>query len=305
MTGFAEKSWPYAIPLLLYRRHPPLVALLALLLLPSCSAVDAVNALTPTESIESIQTAAYADGPRHSLDIYTPKDPKPDAPILVFIYGGGWDSGEKGDYLFAAEAFTSAGYTVVVPDYRLYPEVIYPSFVQDAALAVAWTAEHFDGRALVLMGHSAGAHIALHLALETEFLADAGVDRCSTIAGAAGLSGPYGAVEVTTEPHLSIFPERLQGDDAPLTHVSKAVPPVYLATGLRDERVYPKNTLELAAALEGIGADVTLNTYPELDHVDTAKLLSHFFDDNGPVRSDLLAFLDKRRGADGPFCLKS
>lgn len=276
--------------------------LIAALCLTGCDAADVLNAVTPKQSIGSIETFAYTQGPRGSLDLYTPTTPKPGAPVIVFFYGGGWDSGDKGMYLFAAEAFTAAGYTVAVPDYRIYPTVIYPAFVEDAAKAAAWTAKHFPETPLVLMGHSAGAHSALMLALDTDFLKNQGVERCQTIAAAIGLAGPYGAVKVSKEPHITIFPDRLAGDDAPLAHVSKAAPPTLLMTGLKDETVYPKNTIALAKALAAAGATTQLITYPDLDHVDMIKLLSHWFEEDGPVKADVLRFLDGRVGADGPFC---
>ncbi|MEM9878231.1 MAG: alpha/beta hydrolase [Pseudomonadota bacterium] len=273
-----------------------------LVLLAGCEPVDIVNALTSTKSIQSIETFAYGDKPRQQLDIYAPRVAKDAAPILLFIHGGGWDSGDKGDYKFLAEAFTSAGYHVVVPNYRLYPDVIYPEIVADAAQALAWTAAYFSGQSIIVMGHSAGAHSALMLGLETPFLGSHGIDRCNTIAGVIGLAGPYGAVPLTQHKHIKIFPERFMGRDAPLNNVSAKVPPILLATGLADETVYPKNSVELAAALEAAEAAVELITYPDLDHVDVVKLLSHFFVDDGPVKTDLLRFMATRDGISGPFC---
>jgi len=285
-----------------FRMQRVFFLIITLFTLTECSPVDIVNALTPTKSIRSIETFQYAAGKRQSLDIYTPKDPKADAPILVFIHGGGWDSGDKSDYKFLAATFTSAGYSIAVPNYRLYPEVIYPDIVEDAARAVSWTRDHFNGRPIILMGHSAGAHSAIMLALETSFLADQGVDRCAAINAAIGLSGPYGIVELTEEPHISIFPDRFTGEDAPLNIATQTVPPILLATGMKDDDVYPQNSIALAQELTGQGASVELITYPDLDHVDTVKLLSYFFEDDGILKQDVLAFLDKREGVQAPFC---
>lgn len=276
--------------------------LIAALCLTGCDAADFLNAVTSETSIQSIDSFAYGDGPRATLDLYTPASPRPGAPIVVFIHGGAWDSGDKDMYLFVAEAFTSAGYTIAAPNYRLYPDVIYPAFVEDAAKAVAWVAKRYPGTPLIIAGHSAGAHSALMLALETGFLEKQGIDRCQRIAAAIGLAGPYGAVAVTREPHISIFPERLQGDDAPLNYVSQAAPPTLLMTGLKDTRVYPKNTIALAKALAAAGASTQLITYPELDHVDMVKLLSHWFEGEAEVKTDLFAFLNAQDAAQGPFC---
>lgn len=270
--------------------------------LAQCGPVDVLNAVTPEKSIRAVETYAYADGPRQSLDLYTPKQPAPGAPIIVFIYGGGWNSGAKEDYKFAAEAFTSAGYTVAVPDYRLYPDVTYPAFVEDAARAAAWTARRFPDAPLILIGHSAGAHIALMLAMETDFLGAEGVERCQIIAAAVGMSGPYGAIPAKREPYITIFPGRLSGDDAPIGNVSANVPPLLLLTGLQDTTVLPANTIVLTDDLKEAGADVSMITYTDLNHADTVKLLADFFDEQGTVRADVLAFLDGKTGTPGPFC---
>lgn len=274
----------------------------ACLLLAHCGPVDVLNAVTPDKSIASVETAAYASGQRQTLDLYTPKTPKEGAPIIVFIYGGGWDSGAKDDYKFAAEAFTSAGYTVAVPDYRLYPDVIYPAFVEDAAMAAAWTAKRFPGTPLVLIGHSAGAHTALMLALETDFLASQGIERCQTIAAAAALSGPVGILPLKREPYISIFPERMTGQDAPLNTVSAKTPPILLMTGLKDTTVLPGNSISMAKALKEAGSPATLRTYADLSHTDTVKLLADFFTDESSLRGDVLGFLIDHSSAKAPFC---
>ena len=61
-----------------------------------------------------------------------------DAPVMMFIYGGGWNDGAKADYAFVGHAFASRGFVTVVPDYRLVPQVRFPDFVDDCALALRW-----------------------------------------------------------------------------------------------------------------------------------------------------------------------
>jgi len=81
--------------------------------------------------------------------------------VVIFFYGGEWQAGEKGDYRFAAEALTSEGFIAVLPDYRIYPEVTFPAFVQDGARAVRWVHDNIaafggDPGRIYLMGHSGG-----------------------------------------------------------------------------------------------------------------------------------------------------
>src|SRR5262249_23860657 len=137
----------------------------------------------------------YADLPRQKLDVYRPTHISSPAPVIVFFYGGGWESGSKHDYRFVARSLVSHGFITVLPDYRLYPDVTFPAFVQDGASAIKWTYENIarfggDPTRIYLMGHSAGAHTAVLLALDGHYLAEAGTPN-SAIKAVAALAGPY------------------------------------------------------------------------------------------------------------------
>ena len=100
--------------------------------------------------------------------------------MVVFFYGGSWNSGARDDYTFVGEALASRGIVAVVADYRLYPQVRYPLFLQDGARALAWTKAHiheFSGnpQRLYLMGHSSGGYNAAMLALDGEWLEAVGM----------------------------------------------------------------------------------------------------------------------------------
>ena len=131
--------------------------------LTGCRGFDLLNAPISSAGYHRDVDIPYGPFPRQKLDVYQPCHAKPDARVVIFIYGGEWQVGQKGDYRFAAEALTSRGFIAVVPDYRLYPNVTFPAFVDDAAKAVRWTHDNIarfggDPSHLYLMGHSAGAH---------------------------------------------------------------------------------------------------------------------------------------------------
>ena len=116
-------------------------------------------------------------------------------PVVVFFYGGGWVAGERADYGFVGRAFAAQGFVAIIPDYRLVPQVRFPSFVEDGAQAVKWARDHAaeyggDPAKITLAGHSAGSYIAAMLALDRHYLSQAGVDP-SVVRAAALLSGPY------------------------------------------------------------------------------------------------------------------
>ena len=107
-------------------------------LLKACSPLRLINAAVPSDTHTRLADQAYGPAGRQRLDVYLPVTLAPEAPIAVFFYGGSWSSGERADYRFAGEALASRGIVTVVADYRLSPEVRYPTFLQDCALAVRW-----------------------------------------------------------------------------------------------------------------------------------------------------------------------
>src|ERR1700761_6855046 len=107
------------------------VALLAAFatLLSACSPFAAVNLLIPRSGYDVRSGIAFGSDPRQRLDIYVPHGLKSPAPVLLFFYGGNWETGKREDYLAFGQAFASQGIVTVIADYRLYPQVKYPAFV--------------------------------------------------------------------------------------------------------------------------------------------------------------------------------
>jgi acetyl esterase/lipase len=169
---------------------------LAGMLTSACSPLSVFATFTPKDAARvEDKGARYAAGPRGGIDVYAPSSAHGPAPVAVFFYGGSWDSGRRQDYGWAARALAAQGFLTVVPDYRLYPEVRFPSFLDDCAQAVRWAVDHAaslggDPSRLVLVGHSAGAYNAAMLALDSRYLSNVGVAP-GAIKAFAGLSGPY------------------------------------------------------------------------------------------------------------------
>jgi acetyl esterase/lipase len=239
---------------------------------------------------------AYGDGPRRTLDIYR-RDGADRAPVIVFFYGGSWQGGRKETYRFAAAGLARRGFVVAVPDYRVYPEVRFPGFIEDGAAAVRFARDHArryggDPARIVLMGHSAGAHIAAMLALEDRWLAAAGVGMAS-IAGLVGLAGPYDFLPLRSGTLRTIFGgDRIETQ--PIAHVTPAAPPAFLATGARDRVVDPGNSARLAARLVAAGCDARLRSYAGLGHMllVAALGLPALIRPFAPVLDDVAAFIN-------------
>src|SRR6478672_1026892 len=110
------------------------------LIAAACSPLGLLNNLGPRDrGVRRVaRDIAYGDDPRQKMDIHAPTGPAERPwPMLVFFYGGGWDSGERQLYAWAAQALAARGFVVATPDYRLVPQVHFPAFIEDAALATA------------------------------------------------------------------------------------------------------------------------------------------------------------------------
>ena len=255
---------------------------LILLLMPlaGCQSLGFAVLNTAAPQVTRVPDIEYAPGPRGRMDLYVPRAAATGAgrPLVVFWYGGSFQSGSRKDYGFVGSALAARGAVTFLPDYRLFPEVRFPDFLRDAAAAVARAqleAARYgaDPRRTVLGGHSAGAYIAAMLAVQPEYLREAGVDPAS-IAGFFGLSGPY-AIEPNSTALHAIFTAVAKPDVyQALQHVSADAPPTLLVHGEADEVVYSSHAARLSAALRAKGVPVELRLVPRRRHVDTVIALS-------------------------------
>jgi acetyl esterase/lipase len=282
-------------------------SLLSVFPLFGCSGADLVNWVTPRGGYSLERGLAYGEGPRRILDVYRPEEIRPGSPIVVFFYGGNWDSGRRADYLFVGQAFASRGYLTVIPDYRVFPETTFPGFVEDGAQAVAWVNQNRNrlgagARPIVLVGHSAGAQIALLLTLDRHYLQDAGAPVCRTIAATVGLSGPYDFLPLKEERYKRIFPEATRPSSQPIAFVAKSEPPALLLVGDADKTVDPGNTARLAARMAERGAPVDTKVYEGIGHVGMVSAFARPLRGRASVLDDIDAYLRRLDGATAPFC---
>lgn len=273
-----------------------LQGILAAPVLAGCG-LRTIDTLTPDGAYVLEKDVAYGEAARHRLDAYRPSDMPPRAlPVVVFIYGGSWRRGSKDDYRFLAEYLTRMGCVVVVADYRLFPEVRFPAFVEDGASAVAWARSNAtrlggDPARVFVMGHSAGAHSAVLLGLEPRYLTEVGL-KISDIAGIVGISGPY-AVDLGTIRWLrQTFPESASAESKPLDKVRAGAPPMFLATGGRDGLVDPRNTVVFGKRLEEFGNRVETRVYAGAGHADILLGFSTTLAGDLTLGGDVMRFVD-------------
>ena len=277
---------------------PRFALLLTAALLSACTAVSLTAANVPAmfAHVRRTTNIAFGSGARDLLDVYQPSKPRGDAlPVIVFWHGGGWVDGTKGLYRFVGAALAHLGYVAVLPNYRVYPEVRFPAFMDDAARAVRWVQQHAaeyggDPHRIVVMGHSAGAHMAAMLALNTSYLQRAGADP-HAIVGLIGLSGPYGLTPNTDVLNTIFSAPYTPQDWQVIPYAGPQAPPALLLHGGSDDLVRPGNTDALAAALRSRGVRVEAKIYPGRGHADTVAALSVPARGRAPVLQDVADFM--------------
>lgn len=254
---------------------PSMVASSALFFLTACTSAgfSLLNMPAALKGGYSVHEASYGSGASDKLDIYVPEGSssvKQD--VIVFYYGGRWQAGKKEQYRFVGTALARQGFVTVIPDFRKYPEVRFPVFVEDGARALAWVEDHiaeYGGRPdrIHLAGHSSGGHMAALLTVDTHYLAAEGRDARVLIKGFAGLAGPY-AFTPEAKDLVDMFgpPVRYPQMQA-TTFVEGKEPPILLLYGQEDETVKPYNHERLAARIREQGGRVEVVTYPRLGHL--------------------------------------
>ena len=271
--------------------------MVAALALAACSPYRMLDAMVPEDGYEHEAGIAYGSASRQKLDVYQPEAAGSSRPVVVFFYGGSWKRGNRGSYRFVGEAFAARGYIAIVPDYRLYPEVRFPDFVEDGARAVAWVHENIrdyggDPDRIVLAGHSAGAHIAMLLSLDRGYLDSVGVPT-HAIAGVAGLAGPYAFDPLQYRTIRPIFADTANPDDArPISFARPNAPPTLLLHGEDDTLVQPVNSELLARALRAKGVNARYAPLENIGHIGIVVSLATPFQDHAPVMDWIVDFIE-------------
>lgn len=229
------------------------------------------------------------------LDAYVPKNAAA-APALVFFYGGSWTEGRRRWYRYVGDALASHGVTVVIPDYRKYPDVRFPAFMHDAARAVAWTRAHAaelhaDPQRLFVMGHSAGGQIAALLAADRRYLAAVGMQP-RDLAGMIGVAGAYSFLPFVDD-EAQIFGDDARGryDSQPINFIDGDEPPMLLLQGADDDEVPASNAQAMAERALAMDGTALLKLYDGVDHAAIMLAFARAHRTHVPALADTLEFI--------------
>lgn len=246
-----------------------------------------------------------------SLDIYSPLNATGAHPIMIYIHGGGWSTGDKKDVNHKPQFFVNAGFVFVSVNYRLTPKVKFPTHAYDVAEAVAWIFKNIaryggDPQKINLIGHSAGAHLAVLISSDERYLLAQGLslknirsvisldtagynlnvfaDRCK----GSKLPEPYGAT-------FGQVPADLKAA-SPATYIEpgKNIPPMVLAfsgdVGIGSSVSREMMAREFSQSLQQAGIAHALEGAPQKNHSE----ISTDFGLSGDILSEkILASLKK------------
>ena len=236
----------------------------------------------------------YGDDQRQKLDIYFPTKPAPQSRVIVFVYGGAWRQGNRGEYEFVGQALAEAGHTVIIPDYRLYPSVIFPEFINDVVdsiVASKISVEQQLGEPLnqiVLMGHSSGAHTAAMLASDPQWVEGSGISPSALIA----IAGPYDLPLDDPEVEPVFRNVRTPNAARPVALVTSGHPPTLLIHGEEDERVLPFHTRNYSRALKAVDVRVDVQLLKDTGHASAITGIAAPLDFSNRNRERITTFLD-------------
>ena len=240
----------------------------------------------------------YGKHERQKLDVVWSDDNK-EAPVVIFFHGGSWRWGVKDFYREIGEEFARNGVTFVLANYRLYPEVRFPAFVEDAAQVVKWTRAHVarysaDPEKIFLMGHSSGAHIVSHLALDEKYLKAVGGDF-SWIKGVVGLSCPYTFQPSTEWMYEDIFfPLANSPKVIPISLVDGDEPPFLVLHGRHDYLVDVKQAEAFVKRIKAKGGEVTHKIFNFHGHFSMIRRLTSWYVGPKGILHEVLDFVQTK-----------
>ena len=283
----------------MYQTFRSLLLLVGLLSLSACTAVGikVANAPVPFFDGNIVRDIVFDEESTQTLDIYIPDQATEERlPVVIFFYGGRWTNGEKEDFAFVGTALAEKGFIVVIPDYRKYPDVRFPTFVEDGADAVSWVHENIEdyrGKPdmLFLSGHSSGAHIASLLIVDERYLKP-GIN--SAIKGFAGLAGPYSFTPEAEDVKIIFGPPSQYPQMQATTFIDGSEPPLLLLYGRNDKLVAPYNLERLRQKIAENGGKVQAKYYSDISHIEIIGAMSWVWRSKAPVLEDLATFFHEQ-----------
>lgn len=204
------------------------------------------------------------------LDLYVPKNITKPVPALVFIHGGGWEGGDKKDYIVYNIDYAVKGYVTVSINYRLIKEAKFPAAVEDCKCAVRWVRANaakygIDPEKIGVIGGSAGGHLSLMVGYSDDTSLEGSGGNNDQSSRVQSVVNFYGVPDLTGDlareaRETNNFIGKKQDEDfaayakaSPLVHLDKSDPPTLSFHGTIDNLVPYRETERLHANLDALG----------------------------------------------------
>ena len=255
----------------------------------------AINGLTPKKGYQIQLNLAYGLKSRQRLDLYVTEQ-RPAQALILFVHGGAWSHGDKNAYKFVGEAFARYGYDVAILNYHLAPEHIFPTYIDDLALALNYLDQHQHSLGictdhLVLMGHSAGAFNIASLIYHPQNYQLAQFERIRAL---IGISGPYHFDYKGDALAQHAFDEEIPYQDVmPYYFVEKNHIQHYLLLAENDQIVKDSNSFDLQKQLLNVGNHCELIRIPRTGHISIMGSVSSLVSPWFKTRKSILSALKK------------
>lgn len=274
----------------------PMSALLPLLLGPAVLAAGDAKFDVEKKLDLSYNSAKDADPKKHKLDLYLPKGAK-DFPVMMFVHGGRWKSGNKELYAPLGELYAKQGIGTAIINYRLTDKegtIKHPDHIRDVAKAFAWVKENcgsYGGSKdkIFISGHSAGGHLVALLATDDSYLK---AEKCTTkdIHGVIAMSGVYTISNLVLGDVFGKDPEVCKAA-SPISHVSGNHPPFLIAYGNKDIPFLDVMAEEFGKKLCDCKCDCKVMKL-DRDHYTIIRSMATNVDD--PLTKAMLEFMTKK-----------
>ncbi len=251
---------------------------------------------------QSFMTSAVVDSVEApKLNIFQPDNKSVAAPVLIFIHGGNWNSGNKDTYNLLGRNFAKKGVVTIIPDYTLSPKANYDDMAKEVAAAIKWVqanVKSFNGdvNKIYVTGHSAGGHLAALAVMNPKY----GIDEKS-IAGiilndAAGLDMKNYLEQyppTTKDDYLATWtadPAKWK-DASPIYFLNKNTPPFLIYVG---DKTYPSITVANDRFLKALKP---FQPSVELIHIDKkhVPMVTQYFWPYSDRFDETLDFINKNK----------
>ena len=232
----------------------------------------------------------YGKDPKQRLDLYFPVQKASNAPVLLFLHGGGFREGDRKQYGYVAEPFAKQGIITIVASYRLTPKFSHPAQPDDAKAAVAWIYRNIaryggNPTAIYVSGHSAGAILTADIGVDLSWMDQMKVPRAA-LRGIVPISGPYDLAG-WKDLNEYIPTQEAASSASALRHVNAPAPVAIVAYGSLESR-FMGTSSDLVTALEAKGTKASLLVLDGKDHAGTVWELS---DANSPLTQAMLTMI--------------